>query len=88
MSWPAPSPPRFATGRDDEAHCYAKGGLFKGLVGHQSPWHISRGHSVCTNSVGFGIFPGVFALFVRCTKMLLDYGASSSLFSCPFFPSS
>ena len=31
--------------------------------------YISRGHSVCANAVGFGIFPGAFELLVRCAKI-------------------
>ena len=30
---------------------------------------ISRIHSVCTKAVGFGIFPAVFELLVRCAKI-------------------
>ena len=36
--------------------------------------NFSRGHSLCANSVGFGIFPGVFELFVRCTKISFPWG--------------
>ena len=36
--------------------------------------HISWGQSLCANSVGFGIFPGVFELFVRCAKILFPSG--------------
>ena len=36
--------------------------------------NTSRGHSLCANSVGFGIFAGVFELFVRCAKILFPWG--------------
>ena len=36
--------------------------------------HISRGHSLCAYSAGFGIFPGVLEFFVRCAKMSVPWG--------------
>ena len=35
--------------------------------------HISRGHSLCANAVGFEI-PGVFQLFIRCAKISFPRG--------------
>ena len=34
-----------------------------------SPRDISRVHSECANTVGFGTFPGVYELLVQCTKI-------------------
>ena len=31
--------------------------------------HISRGHLVCANTVGFGTFLGFCELLVQCTKI-------------------
>ena len=36
--------------------------------------YISQGHSLCAISVGFGIFPGVFELFIRCAKISSPWG--------------
>ena len=36
---------------------------------HSGNPHISRGHSLCANTVGFDLFPGVFELFIRCAKI-------------------
>ena len=32
-------------------------------------WEISRGHSLCANTVGFGTFPGFYELLVQCAKI-------------------
>ena len=37
---------------------------------HYGPLFPSGGHSLCANSVGFGIFPRGFELLVRCAKIL------------------
>ena len=31
--------------------------------------YISRGHSLCANTVGFGTFTGFFELLVQCAKI-------------------
>ena len=50
-------------GRPDPS-CLWKEGATK------AQFNISRPHSLCANAVGFGIFPGVFQLFIRCAKIL------------------
>ena len=59
----SPPPPPVVWGSGD-THLYAS----------TAPTHISRGHSLRANLVGFGIFPAVFELFVRCAKISLPLG--------------